>query len=608
MKSFIKTFLLLLTISSPAVAQILPEPGALLNYTQVMLEYEKIEGVTGYKIQVAEDTGTKVFEHPLIEQLDSTTATLITHLQFGKKYLWRYAGLTKGRLTKWKGPYSFEILDNPYRDIYRVRVLKNDSANNVQGLICIDGVRGIVDRNGQSVLFMPQFKMGYRSGAAVDDIRLTKYGTITSIGGQNATETDLKGNTLWTTPLKPKVQAFVTFGDFYNHDFARLDNGHYMVIGSNYVWKKLPRDYGIEKLIQDSIEPKGAPVQPGVIKLKGGYILNIEDNDTLALMNMGWLCEYDKTDNLVWSWKPDSYIRDIDLFPKGQKLKFPINWQEPHLNSFRMDAKGEFIYMSFRNLSRVIKLDKKAEKVVNSWGNKMASGEARSGEGFFHHEHDANILADGTLSVFNNGDTSSKDGFSSVVNFSQPSETDKESKVVWKFECNFDSTGVWKSVRGGNADELKNHSFLVCMGAINRVFEVTRDKQVVWNALIEQNSNNDSGWVPKPLYRAHYTSSLYPCYFTAQTNRDSLSKTNSSFTIKVFNEGTENDSYSVAVLSASKAVNEKKGSAIIQPGRSANFSISPGTVPTTSEKIEVVVTSNTNPDNKRTLILHWVAR
>src|ERR1019366_8319741 len=172
---------------------------------------------------------------------------------------------------------------------------------------------------------------------------------------------------------------------------------------------------------------------------------------------------------------------------------------------------------------------------------------------------------------------------------------------------NFDSSGAWKSARGGNVDKLNNHNFLVCMGAINRIFEVTRDKQVVWNALVEQNTHNDSGWIAKPLYRVHYTSSLYPCYFTVQTNRDSLSKTNASFTLKIFNKGTESDSYSVSVLSPSKSFNQNRRSTTIRAGRSANFEISPATIPATGEKVEVVVRSNTNPDLKRKFVLQWVA-
>ncbi|MDB5281830.1 MAG: hypothetical protein JWO06_905, partial [Bacteroidota bacterium] len=226
----------------------------------------------------------------------------------------------------------------------------------------------------------------------------------------------------------------------------------------------------------------------------------------------------------------------------------------------------------------------------------------------FHYQHGVNILNDGTIALFNNGDTAIKTGFSKVVNFSQPSATDKEGKILWEYECNFDSSNVWKSARGGNVDELNNHNYLVCMGAITRVFEITKSKEIVWNAIAEQNAGDGHGWVQKPIYRAHYTSSLYTCYFTAQCNIDTLSRLSPAFKLKIYNEGTDGDSYSISVTTASKSFGEKNQSVIVEGGKSVTFGFAPLKNSVKAEKVEVVIMSNTNPDLKRKISLQWVVK
>src|SRR5579863_6704275 len=172
MKHFNKILFLILLAGNFARAQVLPEPGAVLNYTQVMLEYPKIAGASEYLIEIVEVTEAGSFNYPLREWKDSSTATMISNLRFGRKYVWRYTGLVKGRVSNWKGPYHFEIMDDPFIKDYRVRVIKNDTSKNAGGLICIDGIRSIVDRQGTPVLFVPEVKEISRRGAGVDDLRV----------------------------------------------------------------------------------------------------------------------------------------------------------------------------------------------------------------------------------------------------------------------------------------------------------------------------------------------------------------------------------------------------------------------------------------------------
>lgn len=608
MYRFIKVFIPVLLGWSYTCAQIIPWPGARLNYTQVMFEHSTVPGADEYILQLFSGKDTDDFSHPIAECRDSSTATLISDLTFGQKYYWRYAGIRKGRFLNWHGPYNFEILNYPFLNQYRVRVIQNDSLKNALGLISIDAIRTIVDREGKPVLFVP-FAHGFRENAAVDDLRLTKYGTLCSLGGQNAIETDLAGNITWMTPLKTRNAATRDFGDFYNHDFKRLDNGNYMVIGGDYQWKTIPEYYYIYDLLHDKRGvklPDSMACKNGTLYLQNGYTIKINNDKRELYINMASICEYDKHDDLVWSWNPVNYIQDTDLFPPDRDWKLPIAAEEPHVNGFSVDDKNEYVYVSFRNLSRVVKVDKKTGKVVDSWGAKMASGEARQGNGFFHLQHCPSILKNGNISVYDNGDTSVHKGFSTVTVFSQPTRLHHKSKIVWQFVCKFDTSSYGKSHRGGNVDQLYNDDFLVCQGAINRIFEVNHKKYVSWQGLVEKRNKNDTAWQPEPLYRAHYTSSLYPCYFTAQTDTNTFSGGEASFKLKIFNKGSEDDSYTVKISQGCSEEDMELKAGELRPGKSEGLNIRLPGPPQESENVVVTVTSNTNHDLQKSVVMQWM--
>ena len=144
------------------------------------------------------------------------------------------------------------------------------------------------------------------------------------------------------------------------------------------------------------------------------------------------------------------------------------------------------------------------------------------------------------------------------------------------------------------------------MGEPGRTFEVTPDKQLVWNAIPERNTHSDSGWVPQPIYRAHYASSLYPCYFSCQLDKDTLGNRDSYFSIRIFNVGTESDSYTINITSTSDSFNQGLTTQSIQAGTSQYLKITANKHPSAKERIEIAVTSNTNTDLKRNLVVNKI--
>ena len=603
-------------------AQVLPEPGAKLNYTQVMFEYEKVKDAEQYIVQITEDATGGTFNHPFIQQKDSSTATIISHLQFGKKYLWRYAGIVKGKTQNWKGPYNFETLEGAGitdDNAIRVSVLKNDSTENSLGLITLDHACCIIDREGNIVWFLPGVKVISAKIGTLRDLRVTPSGTITTMALTGPKEYDLAGHVLWAAPTKDEINDDTLIR--YHHDFKKLPNGHYMVLDNKPDWITLPADFDTANLNTAQTMAAGAMPAGGINAANGGiaaagpnaagggnapsvYLVQLRsvEGRLQGKVEFGAIIEFDKNGKVVWSWNSKDYLKAEDIFPPNTKLRPTDSEFGPHMNAFDIDSNNEFVYAGFRNISRVVKIEKKTGAVVYSWGKLLPSGEARDGHDYFRYQHDSHIFSDGSIGVFDNEEMLEKENPSRVVIFTQPQKNEL-SKIKWKFDCVFDSV-ITKSIRGGNVEEIKKDHFLVCMGVENRVFEITYDKKIVWSVRITKPRPRESGYGPFPLYRTHYTSSLYPCYFTIQSDKDILNGA-SSFNLKIFNEGTEDDQYTVNISSSSKSFSKQINVQTIGAGRSLQFTVNPDKPTSPNDKLEVTVRSVTNPDFVRQIVLEY---
>jgi hypothetical protein len=223
-------------------AQLLPEQNARLNYTQIMFEHPALSKAHGYIIEVALDEPGHTFQNPVARQKSASTATIISNFEFGKSYVWRYAGLYNGKEPQWHGPYTFNILNDTHVDhsSYRVRIVTNDSLENSGGLITLDNERVIVDRAGNFVWFLPADSIARKLAAKqrlpdnqVNDLQVTPTGTITVLNHYRAQELNLNGKAIWTAPKKSGMDSSILNINpayLYNHGLKKLSTGNYMVI------------------------------------------------------------------------------------------------------------------------------------------------------------------------------------------------------------------------------------------------------------------------------------------------------------------------------------------------------------------------------------------
>lgn len=476
---------------------IIPVPNSAIHYTQIMFDHPPVEKAVEYRVTYFQKDKSGTIGSQTIN--DSSTASFIGGFQFDTECWWFYEALNAKGRSIYKSPeYRFTILPLPSAN--RVRVFTNNQAAHQGGLISFDYHTMIFDRDGKPVWFLPDDpKHEYSRNDKVRDLRVTAAGTITFITTRNAFEIMPDGRISWRAPKSEKNMI-----ETLHHGVERLPDGHLMTLGNHTVKTLVPGD--------------------------SAYV-NVE---------YGVIGEYDRGGKLIWKWDSYDYIKPVDLeFRKIENGRWICS---SHMNAFRQTEENgvEYVWAGFRDLDRIIKIEKSTGAVVEEYGRKMKSGSAWTGHNFFHAQHDVTPLSDGNIAVFNN-DSVSKDGVvSSIVIFST-AKLGQESRIIWRFACDFDKATNGKSEKCGSVDELPNGNLLVNFGTLNRTIEITRDGKIVWDVFTEYYATDSNIWRGAGQYRSHYSSSLYPCYFTAAV----VQNTKKAVTLTIWNEGSENDTYHI---------------------------------------------------------------
>lgn len=554
-------FSLCIFLAAFAFGQVIPEPGSCLTQTQVMFEYPAVKNAEKYQVVILQWDSIKKTTVPFLKQNDNTTASLVSDLKFGYEYRWKYLAFDKNQAILFNSrEYVFYIKKNPLVDpnFQRVTINPANCNDSTNGFVIFNNCKIIVNRKGIPVYYVPEKPPLLSQGVTVRDLRVSPAGTVTVLTTKDAIELDLKGNILWTAPNDGKVSGEKT--EFYHHAFCKMDNGNYMVLSNKHRKVEAP-------------------------------------NDTIkAEIEFGTIIEYDSSGNVAWKWDSQDYFNSNDLFSFNNQAKATA--VNPHSNSFDISKNGKYVFMGFRDISRIIKIEKATGKVISSYGLKMPSGDVKYANNYFRQQHSCTVLKEGNLAVFNNDSVSFPDITSSIIVFTQPENEKKPSKLVWEFDCKFDSLTDGKSRKTGSVVELPDQNLLVNMGTINRTIEITRDKKIVWDAFTEKWSLEDKKWGPYPQFSASYVSSLYPCYFTAEVTSHAIKKgKDRSATLKIFNEGTEEDSYEI--IYEKGGIITKTSTAEILPDKWVSLDITAGA----DENIKIRIVSTHDQRRVRDLTL-----
>ncbi len=177
----------------------------------------------------------------------------------------------------------------------------------------------------------------------------------------------------------------------------------------------------------------------------------------------------------------------------------------PGLNSVEELADGRIISTSY-NMSMIYIWNRKERKVDWRYGNKPGKQ--------ISFPHDPTELENGNILVFDNGRyyVANPDGSSAVFppDFSRILEIDpKTEETVWEYRA--DNPVDFYSTYISSAQRLHNGNTLIDEGATGRLFEVTPNKEIVWEYInpFYTNSGNRFGKL-NAVFRAHRYPFNYP--------------------------------------------------------------------------------------------------
>lgn len=177
---------------------------------------------------------------------------------------------------------------------------------------------------------------------------------------------------------------------------------------------------------------------------------------------------------VVWEWHLVEHTEELSelggvTFPRPRRPGRPGPFDWAHTNSIeplpdtplgRVDRRfraGNILF-SCRPLDTVGVVDRETGRVVWAWG-----------KGTLDKQHMPTMLPSGNILIFDNGTTR---GYSSVVELNPAT-----GEVVWDYT---DPEGFYSPARAG-AERLPNGNTLICEADTGRLFEVTPEKEIVWD-------------------------------------------------------------------------------------------------------------------------------
>jgi len=498
---------LILCTSATVQAAIRPQQGAVLNYTQVLFEYDEFPGAEHYLITIQ---AVATSNAPLQIKNNSLAFIQYTGLQFGRQYSWYVEAFAGNKLLHKTEALFFEIAfavqTNPLWFRSAVDISAKDGYKD--GIIFLDYLGLAVNRQGEAVWYLPVHKDSLEN-LKMRNVKLTPGGTITYLDNTDCFEKDINGTILWKAPNDGRISGDQQ--EYYHHDFFKMDDGSFITSGYRYSNER-----------------------------------NLYDTSLPCRVRYNTLIQYDQKGEVIWWWDEAKQVDKKAIW--GDNGQYASEISGTHLNGVAYYKPHDAFLLSFRDNSSVLKISHRTGRILYNLGDSLRK--YQPGEVPFSAQHGPSLMRNGNIVVYNNNlERSGNRGGPSypiIKVFSQP-DGKKQSSKAWEYECV--SAKYPDGIRGkeGYASQLPyNNNLLVCMGGANFIFEVSPEKKVVWQCSFSRFDDQTSQWLDVNNYRCSYASSLYPCHFTVQHTKMEVGK-KMAVQFNINNEGSENDSYTVAI-------------------------------------------------------------
>ena len=214
-----------------------------------------------------------------------------------------------------------------------------------------------------------------------------------------------------------------------HHDFERLVNGNTLTL----LWEPIAQD--LSQAVRGGYYSEDDPNQ-----MFGDVVQEIEPNGTV-----------------VWEWRSWEHL-DVE-----EDIICPLEARKAwaHQNALNITDDGDLL-VSYRLTSTVGIVDKSTGEFKWKWG-----------PGSIYHQHHPTYLPNGHVQIFDNGGHRRGPSRSRII------EVDiSNNEIVWEYTGTPDIS--FYSYHISSAERQPNGNVVICEGAPGRLFEVTPQKEIVW--------------------------------------------------------------------------------------------------------------------------------
>ncbi len=463
MYRYLVTLIAILCIPAVHYARVFPAEGAVLNYVLVGFSADVPKNGASFKFEVAKGYYNNLdsFRRNIVAAGAGRNGRAVLRLPaFGMQYTWRIVGADKQAVVHLQH-FSTDAISMVDTNHVRLHVTTKDKLRK-DGYLFLDFNKILYDINGAPLWYLRPFAGAEFDRMVVRDLKLTPQHTITLIMNDVPYEIDYDCNVLWKGPDNGKVSGDSI--EYYHHEFTRLNSGRYMVLGSEKrVWAP------------------ATPVDPAT---------PVTDKK----ITFGTVIEYDKAGNVTWSWKSSTFYQHANIpYERPAGSEFDI-----HENAFCFDERQKAVYVSFKNIDQVVKVNYPAGTIANTFTRPL-----------FCLQHNCRKSAKGYMMIYDNN-SCAEEPIPKLTLFSEPASGKGPGKKIWSFDCPILATNIHKGMKpkitnGGSICELSDNSIFASNCApYADIFIVTRAKKITWYAAPQQWDEKEQRWFALPQYRASF--------------------------------------------------------------------------------------------------------
>lgn len=466
-----------------------PGEGDVLNYRLAGFTAAKQANAAKYLFEVAEyTTNNKGKDIPVnvLQQMSDSNRAILMLPAFDRGYIWRVNYLDAKEKIIGTTPYiHFRTGKYPTIDTGKYRLAILDSATHHDDLfIIMDFSSVIYDLKGNAVWYLPDVPLIPEKNLEMRCIQPTRDGTFTATCNLDAFELSYNGQLLWQAPNDGKVNG--TNKENYHHEVVKLSNGNYMMAGFGFSMEKVPEHQNKWSAVPDSGKLE---------KRADGYYRRIKTDNII---------EYNKNKDVVWQWRALDHFSHDEFFQKrahGSNI-------DMHMNAFFFDEPNQVLYISFRNTDEILKVAYPSGKILKRFGAVWINDSTMSEDRLFHGQHCITRENDGKILLFNNNtnrDFPKRSVATPVSHIAVFRETNDKNGLapVWDFPCDIDTNASTYCATGGSVTRLDDGCILANMGSAGRIFIVTPDKKIAWNAIAYTGDGNNT-WHLLGQYRVNF--------------------------------------------------------------------------------------------------------